>query len=110
MTRRSKGQIEREFEYCLPNGDAASILFNIEFSYYPGTRHSHPGGHWNSHIGSWDPPDDPEWEIGEVTRKGADGKWVPVTETDWFWNAWVVPLWDGLERADFEDCLADPGY
>lgn len=105
MPRRFTGSIEREFEYFDPTGDAKSVLFNIAFTYYPGTGHSHPGGHWNRSIGSWDPPDDPEREIGEVTRQDTDGKWIPVAETDWFWKAWIMPLWESLERSDFEDAL-----
>lgn len=104
---RHTGSIEREFEYFMPDGEAASILFNIEFTYSAGTRRSHPGGHWNSWIGSWDPPEDPDWEIGEVTRQTKDSKWVPVTPQDWFWDAWVVPLWDGLRREDFEDVIGE---
>ena len=107
MPRKHTGSIEREFEYYLPNGDVGSVLFNIEFTYYGGTRRSHPGGHWNRSIGSWDPPDDPEWEIGEVTYRDADGKWLSVAESDWFWKAWVVPLWDGLECSDFEDAIGE---
>jgi len=41
-------------------------------NYRPGTRHTHPGGHWNRHIGTWDPPDDPEAEF-EFLRAEFDG-------------------------------------
>lgn len=105
MPNRQTGSIERLFEYYEPKGDVKTILFNVEFSYYPGTRHSHPGGHWNSHIGSWDPPDDPECEMGDVTRQDTDGRFIPVTPADWFWNAWVIPLWDSLETSDFVEAM-----
>lgn len=102
-----RGEIERTFEYVTAAGETAEMLFNFAFSYTPGTRRSHPGGHWNRSIGSWDPPDDPEWELLDVTRRTPDGKWVRVTETDWIWDAWVQPMWEALGVADFEEALGE---
>lgn len=102
-----KGQIETEFEYITASGDSETVLFNFEFSYSAGTRRSHPGGHYDRATGSWDPPDDPEWEMGEVSRRDADGKWVPVAEADWFWQAWVLPKWETFDMVDFEQALGE---
>ena len=62
----------------------AVIYFTCD-SYHAGTRHTHPGGHWNSHIGSWDPPDDPEAEFSFLRAEfdGAhDDAPDPLTEAE----------------------------
>lgn len=100
-----KGHLARTFEFDAYGKHSGFVEFTIEFTYTPGTTRSHPSGHWNRAIGSWDPPDSPEWEIGEVTYLDLDGKRVVVGEGDWFWRNWVVPLWDSLEESDFVEAV-----
>lgn len=100
-----RGSIERTFEYVDVHGDIVSLEVNFEFTYKRGTRRSNPFCHYNSSIGSWDPPDDPEWEIENVTRQTSDGQYVPVSEADWLWSAWVMPTWEALTVTDFEDAM-----
>lgn len=102
-----RGQIERSFEYVTPNGDMAEMIINFAFDYTRGTAHSHPGGHYNRASGSWDPPDSSDCDLIEVSRRDETGKWVPVPETDWLWDAWVRPTWDKLDDADFADATED---
>jgi len=52
--------------------DCDVVVYFTCHSYSAGTRHTHPGGHWNRHIGTWDPPDDPEAEF-EFLRAEFDG-------------------------------------
>jgi len=102
MPRPRHGQLEPEFEYIKPDGDAATVLMNVEFSYTPGGP---PGGTYDRWRGGWDPPDPPEWEIGDVILQRSDGTYQFVNPGDWFWEVWVEPWWFGLEEHHFADVV-----
>lgn len=62
--------------------DEFDVLVYFECTHYtPGTRHTHPGGHWSKSLGGWLPPDDPEAEFSFL-RAEFDGEPGELTEAE----------------------------
>lgn len=91
----------RTFEFVGPDDGDATIEIRITFGYRPGTRRSHPGGHWNSHIGTWDPPSDDEREFIRAERETDPNKWVLIADSEWL-HTWCVAA---FEAADADDLV-----
>jgi hypothetical protein len=97
--------LHRTFEYYAADQNGATLEIRIGFSYSPGTRHSHPRGHWNAQIGTWDPPDDPEREMLSAERE-VDGKWVAIADTEWLYG-WCADAFDKADDDDLASALPD---
>ena len=97
------GYLHRTFEYVparrQTDDDWAYVETRIAFDYRPGTERSHPGGHWTSGSGSYDPPDAAEAEFLGAERQDGD-KWLPIPATDWL-HSWCRAAYDAADEDDF---------